>query len=58
MTHIHSQLLMEAHSQIEQLRETLDNIMYYTDPLEEEEYQTVRRAYDLVCKANDELNRI
>ena len=40
---------------IREIRELLDGVMYYSDPLTDDEFKKVREAYDLVCKANDKL---
>jgi len=45
-----------ATRKIEEARRFLDNAMYYSaEPMEESEFQKVREAYDLLCRANDKL---
>lgn len=45
----------QARGKIREIRELLDGVMYYSEPITKEEYKRVREAYDLVCKANDAL---
>lgn len=40
---------------ISEIRNILDGVMYYSDPITEEERKKIREAYDLICKANDKL---
>ncbi len=55
MTNQQIALILEAQRKIEDLRGILDCVMYYSEPLSKNEYEKVREAYDLICKANDKL---
>lgn len=55
MTHRQKQILYSAKNKIAEVRQWLDDIMYRTDPLDDEEFKKIRDAYDLICKANDKL---
>ena len=45
-----------ATRKIQEARSYLDTAMYYTgEPMEESEFQKVREAYDLLCRASDKL---
>jgi len=48
--------LQRVRKKIKEIRNLLDEVMYYSDcPLEESIQKRVRRAYDLICSANDNL---
>ena len=56
MNNEQDQNLIRARGYIKNLRCCLDNIMYNPDcMLEDKEFKKVRKAYNLICKANDEL---
>ena len=40
---------------IRHIRNTLDGVMYGEPEITEPEYQRLRKAYDLICQANDAL---
>ena len=49
-------LISEAVKSIQSARKWLDQAMYYSgEEMPEKDFQRVREAYDLVCKANDKL---
>ena len=49
-------LIIKAKENIKDLRCHLDNVMYYSYcRLTEKDFKKVRKAYTLICKANDEL---
>ena len=48
--------LQRVRKKIKEIRNLLDEVMYYSDcPLTESNQKRVRRAYDLICSANDNL---
>lgn len=47
--------MSKVQEKINELRNMLEDVMYHTDPLSNEELHKVREGYDLVCKANDKL---
>jgi len=47
--------MTKVQEQIKNVRAMLDDVMYYTDPLPENEFKKVREGYDLICQANDKL---
>lgn len=55
MTARQEYILSKAQEKIKELRSLLDDVMYRTDPLSEDELKKVREGYDLICKANDKL---
>ena len=55
MTDRQQYILRKAKENISELRNKLDDIMYRTDLLPDNEYKKIREAYDLICKANDML---
>lgn len=56
MTQEQQNNIILATRKIEEARMYLDAAMYYTgEPMEESEFQKVREAYDLICKAADKL---
>lgn len=49
-------LIIKAKEYIKDIRNCLDNVMYNPNcPLADKDFKKVRKAYDLICKANDEL---
>ena len=44
-----------AREHIKEIRVLLDGVMYYTDPLNDSEFKSIREAYDYVCQAADKL---
>ena len=48
-------MLGKVRSLISDTRVVLDDIMYRSDPLPQEEFFKIREAYDLICKANDKI---
>ena len=55
MTTRQEYILAKAREQIRITRQMLDDVMYRTDPLGEDEFKKVRKAYDKICEANDIL---
>jgi len=55
MTTRQEYILSKVREQIRTTRQMLDDVMYRTDPLTQEEHKRVREAYDLICQANDRL---
>ena len=55
MTTRQEMALSQARVKISEIRQLLDDVMYYSDPLTEGEFKKVREAYDFICKANDKL---
>ena len=55
MTNRQERALQTVRAKIRDIRGLLDGVMYYSDPLTDDEFKKVREAYDLVCKANDKL---
>ena len=49
-------LIIKAKENIKDLRCLLDNVMYNpASRLADKDFKKVRKAYTLICKANDEL---
>ena len=55
MTNRQTSILYKVTDKIREIRELLDTVMYYSDPISDNEHKKVREAYDLICKANDVL---
>lgn len=55
MTHEQQYEVGRVRGMIEGCRSILDELMYGNDPVNDEEYEQLREAYDLLCKANDKL---
>lgn len=55
MTPVQENILNKVREEIETMREQLDWVMYRSEPLTDREFKKIRKAYDLVCKANDNL---
>lgn len=55
MTTRQEYILDKVREQIRITRQMLDDVMYRTDPLPQDEHRKVREAYDLICQANDRL---
>ena len=47
--------LKKARDRITEARNILDDVMYRMTPITEDEHLKLRRAYDLLCEANDKL---
>ena len=43
---------------INDIRSTLDDVMYRSEPLTDEEHGKVRECYDNLCEVTDKLYRI
>lgn len=48
-------MLNRVRALIADIRNVLDDIMYRSDALPQDEFSKIRQAYDLICKANDKL---
>jgi len=48
-------IMHKAEEKLRELRSLLDDVMYRTDILNDEELKKIREGYDLICKANDKL---
>ncbi len=48
-------MLNRVRALIADARSVLDDVMYRSDPLTNEEFSKIRESYDLICKANDKL---
>ena len=55
MTARQEDALNKEREKISEIRELLDGVMYYSDPLTDKEFEKIRAAYDAVCSANDRL---
>ena len=55
MTSRQQYIMTKVQERIRELRSMLDDVMYRTDPLPENEFKKVREGYDLICQANDKL---
>lgn len=55
MTSRQQYIMTKVQEQIKIVRAMLDDVMYHTDPLPENEFKKVREGYDLICQANDKL---
>lgn len=55
MTSRQQYIIGKVQEQIRTVRQMLDDVMYRTDELSDEEHARVREAYDLICQANDKL---
>lgn len=56
MTPSQENVIFSVRRKINEIRGNLDALMYGQDiPISEHEFQKVREAYDLICKANDKL---
>ena len=53
MTSRQQYIMTKVQEQIRILRSMLDDVMYHTDPLPDNEFQKVRSCYDKICEAND-----
>jgi len=47
--------MAKVQEKIKIVRAMLDDVMYRTDPLPENEQKKIREGYDLICQANDKL---
>lgn len=48
-------IMTKVQEQISTIRAMLDDVMYHTDPLPENEFKKVRACYDKICEANDQI---
>lgn len=55
MTSRQQYIMTKVQERIRELRSMLDDVMYHTDHLPENEFKKVREGYDLICQANDKL---
>lgn len=53
MTPRQDYILLKVKEQIKVVRSMLDDIMYRTDELPDNERKKIRTAYDKICEAND-----
>lgn len=52
-------LIRKTKEQIKSIRNFLDTVMYSpSSELREKDFQTIREAYNLICQANDKLNKL
>lgn len=47
--------LMTVRRKLGEIRDSLNWVMYKSDNLSEKDFNKVREAYGLICKANDNL---
>jgi len=55
MTPRQQYIMMKAKEQFDGLRSLLDDVMYRTDELPDEEFNKIRSAYDELCAIRDRL---
>lgn len=55
MTSRQQYIMTKVQEKIHELRVMLDDVMYRSDPLSDNEYKKIREGYDLICQANDKL---
>ena len=55
MTYEQERAISMALQGISSAREMLDFVMYYSDPISDNELKKLMESYDLLCKANDKL---
>lgn len=55
MTSRQQYIMTKVQENINSLRSMLDDVMYHTDPLPDNEQKKIREGYDLICQANDKL---
>ncbi len=55
MTNRQQIIMSKVQEKIKELRRMLDDVMYRSDPLPDNEYKKIREGYDLICQANDKL---
>ena len=55
MTRTQENEIRKVRERIQEIRNILDAIMYYSEPLSEKDFVVIRESYDLICKANDKL---
>ena len=55
MTQLHEQILTKVKRQLDDVRSNLDAVMYYTDPLPDNEFKRIREGYDKICEAIDKI---
>ena len=55
MTSRQQYIMTKVQEQIKIVRAMLDDVMYHTDPLPDNEQKKIREGYDLICQANDKL---
>lgn len=55
MTYEQEKQIAKVRQGIAIAREILDSVMYYSDPINDNEHEKLREAYNLLCEANDKL---
>ena len=55
MTTRQQYIMTKVEGKIRELRIMLDDVMYHTDSLNDNEHKKIREGYDLICQANDKL---
>ncbi len=55
MTSRQEYIMTKVQEKIHELRVMLDDVMYRSDPLPDNEYEKIREGYELICQANDIL---
>ena len=55
MTARQEHILLKVQEGIDHIRNMMDDVLFRTDPLKDDERKRIREAYDLICKANDKL---
>lgn len=55
MTYEQEKQVAKVRQVIASAREMLDSVMYYSDPISDNELKKLRESYDHLCKANDKL---
>ena len=48
-------LLQKVVNKLQDARNMLDDVMYRTMPLSDNEFKKVRACYDKICEANDQI---
>lgn len=48
-------IMTKVQEQISTIRAMLDDVMYRSTPLPDNEYKKIREGYELICQANDKL---
>lgn len=48
----------KAIERLNAIRQLLDGVMYYSEPITDEEHGKVRECYDGLCEVTDKLYRI
>jgi hypothetical protein len=58
MTPVQENMLNKVREEIQVMRNQLDWVMYRSEPLSNKEFNKIREAYDLVCKATIDTTNI